>query len=340
MEEISIGRTIAPSVTVFGITTALALVLTNAADIDGSGLPAGYVIPAIGVSIFSIVIWMALALITMAVGGVRSPGRVIVSQLSRHAEMLLLPTLIQPLFFAAFTAAKTSIAPLVSFTWDGFYTRFDAAIFGGDPWRLTHAAIGPIGSLGLEFFYTAVWGVSLVFVQAFMAIYATRRAAGTFFLALNLTWLVGGILLAYVTPAAGPVFAHLFDPALSGRFAELRSALALYPEGPVFQTQDYLADMLGKRIAEEGGGISAMPSMHVATAMIYVLAARRTRWFWPAIVFTVLTCIGSVHFGYHYAVDGLVAIAIAGLCWRGAEMWFGRSKSVDAPEPGIAGRAT
>ena len=338
MKTASYVSVIKPNIIILSIITALAYVSTSAAQIDGSALPMDYVIPATCIAIVAILIWIALDVIAMAINGVTNPVQELRSRLAARTELLLLPVLIQPLFFAAFTAAKTSIAPLMSFTWDHVFTDIDAAIFFGDPWRLTHAAIGPAGSQVLEFFYTMVWGSFLVFTQAFIAIYGTRRAAGTFFLALNLTWLIGGIVLAYMTPAAGPIFAHLFDPALGERFADLRLSLLsrLQPDGAIIQMQNYLAAALGSKVAEEGGGISAMPSMHVATAMLYVLAARGTRWFWSAVAFAVLTCIGSVHFGYHYALDGLVAILVAGLCWRGAELWFAKASITTAHMPEIA----
>lgn len=338
MGAVSLGRAIAPNVAVLAVTALFAEVITRMAGVDASGLSVAYLMPAIGVAIIALMSAMMLSLIAMAIRREDKPAQTLILQLPVRSGMLLLPGVIQPLFFASFTAAKTSIAPLMSFTWDGVFTAFDAAIFDGDPWLLTHASIGSQGSHALELFYTTIWGVALVFSQPFIAMYASRRAAGTFFLALNLTWLIGGLLLAFSMPAAGPIFAHLFDPTLTDRFKDLHTSLArhIHPDGPIFSTQQYLAAMLEKKMAEEGGGISAMPSMHVATAMIYVLAAQGTRWFWPAIVFTVLTCIGSVHFGYHYAVDGIVAIVIAGLCWRGAENWFARSARSGAPVPGIA----
>jgi membrane-associated phospholipid phosphatase len=77
---------------------------------------------------------------------------------------------------------------------------------------------------------------------------------------------------------------------------------------------------------EAGGGISAMPSIHVTVAILYILAAQRTRWSIPAIVFGLLTFIGSIHFGYHYAIDGFVGMAVAQLCWRCAGLCYDRRR--------------
>lgn len=64
-------------------------------------------------------------------------------------------------------------------------------------------------------------------------------------------------------------------------------------------------------------GISAMPSMHNAISFLYVMAARRAKL--PlriaAVVFAGLVLVASVHLGWHYAIDGLVAWASMGTIW-------------------------
>jgi TRAP-type C4-dicarboxylate transport system permease small subunit len=69
--------------------------------------------------------------------------------------------------------------------------------------------------------------------------------------------------------------------------------------------------------AEVGRGISAMPSLHVATAFLVYLVGRRVH---RALglgfgIFAVLILLGSVHLGWHYAIDGYAGIAGAGLIW-------------------------
>jgi membrane-associated phospholipid phosphatase len=67
-----------------------------------------------------------------------------------------------------------------------------------------------------------------------------------------------------------------------------------------------------------GSGISAMPSMHVAIATLFALVCWRVRR-WLGIVMTiyaVIIMIGSVHLGWHYAVDGyLGAAAMLAIWW-------------------------
>ena len=65
------------------------------------------------------------------------------------------------------------------------------------------------------------------------------------------------------------------------------------------------------------GGISAMPSIHLAIATVYALLAFNVRR-WLGVVFCgnlILTQVGSVILGWHYAVDGYAGILLALLIW-------------------------
>ena len=65
-----------------------------------------------------------------------------------------------------------------------------------------------------------------------------------------------------------------------------------------------------------------MPSMHLGAVSIYVLAASKTRWLIPAILFWLIIFVASAYFGYHYWVDGLVAAAVAVGGWCASEAYF------------------
>jgi membrane-associated phospholipid phosphatase len=87
------------------------------------------------------------------------------------------------------------------------------------------------------------------------------------------------------------------------------------PAVPLQQTlwADYVSsgDMLG-------GGVSAFPSMHVAMAITIALAASRLhRWLGALLwLFAFFIQIGSVHLGWHYAVDGYASTLLALLFWK------------------------
>ena len=66
-----------------------------------------------------------------------------------------------------------------------------------------------------------------------------------------------------------------------------------------------------------GAGIAAMPSMHVAGALLFALAGwRESRALGLLLTgYAVLILVGSVHLAWHYAVDGYVAALVTAFLW-------------------------
>ena len=78
-------------------------------------------------------------------------------------------------------------------------------------------------------------------------------------------------------------------------------------------------------------GITAMPSMHVSIAVLMALLGWRVNRLagWIFTIYCGFIMIGSIHLGWHYAVDGYVSlvmtIAIWHLCgWISRRMTSGR----------------
>jgi len=239
---------------------------------------------------------------------------------------LLLPTVVFPLFLVSYTAAKTSIPFIVGYSWDGFWAAADRLIFGDDAWRIAHRWLGENFMTLWQWFYTVVWGGAFALSSVLIPLNARPRLTAVFYTAMIGTWLLGGIVMAYLVSAAGPVFVPMFDPRLASEFNPLHQSLdhGLGDNGPIAFTQHYLASIVNLHVATKGGGISAMPSMHLAAASVYVLAARRTRWFVPTIAFWLIIFICSGYFGYHYWVDGIAAAVVATFCWTLADWSYGR----------------
>ena len=82
--------------------------------------------------------------------------------------------------------------------------------------------------------------------------------------------------------------------------------------------QQMLWDNYQNNKAGMGSGISAMPSMHVATAVLLALFGwRYSRQAGIALtLYAVVIMIGSVHLGWHYALDGYVGALGAMVVWR------------------------
>ncbi|UCI20109.1 phosphatase PAP2 family protein [Mesorhizobium sp. B2-1-8] len=65
------------------------------------------------------------------------------------------------------------------------------------------------------------------------------------------------------------------------------------------------------------GGISAMPSMHNAQAALFAAVAYsiNRRFGHVMLAYAVLIFLGSIHLGWHYAVDGIVGVTVALAIW-------------------------
>jgi len=287
------------------------------ARVDFSQLFVPYLVASIAVTIVCVLISVFWWVLQLALKQADSPVTLVVARLRERAALLVLPALVFPVFLSAFTATKTAIPFLVGYHWDGFWADIDKAIFGQDVWRIAHRILGSSSMRVWEWFYTVGWGLALVFTAALVALNMERRQIAVFYTAMMATWIIGGGIFAYAFSAAGPVFVSLGDQALAGRFAQLNALMNQYLStgGAVRQTQEYLAAAVRSHVAVKGGGVSAMPSMHLAAAMIYILASRRTAWLLLSVPFWVVIFLCSAYFGYHYWIDDLVGSAIACICW-------------------------
>jgi hypothetical protein len=301
-----------------GFTTA------RMAGIDNTSLFAPYVTIACIVTVLSAWLYIFIAFARLALKLADNPCARVWEDVRARAPLLLLPMLVFPLFLAGYTSAKTSIPFLVGYRWDAFWSHADVLVFGDDAWKIAHSWLGTSNVKLWEMLYTVAWGLGLLLFKSNVALYASPRRVGVIFTAMLLTWMIGGWLMAYLMSATGPIFAHLVDTNLGEHYAPLRSELdaLLTSDSSIRLTQDYLAKEIDSLVAVKGGGISAMPSMHIGAVTIAVLSARGTRWLIPAIAFWITIFVGSAYFGYHYWVDGIVAALVACVAWKIAEACF------------------
>lgn len=215
----------------------------------------------------------------------------------------------------SFTAIKVAIPTLNPYYADDTLSKIDNFIFlGSDPWIITHAFIGPVGTMILDFLYV-IWfpimGLLLAWTTFSRDPAFQLRAS---FVHLSI-WVLLGSAMAVAMSSVGPCYLHpLMD---DGRFLPLmdilndQSLVAL-------QNQNYLLSNYGKEII--GSGISAMPSLHVALSVFLYLLCReafgRSNWVSRlALVYAILMWVGSVHLAWHYAVDGIVSAICVVALW-------------------------
>ncbi|MGB8622459.1 MAG: phosphatase PAP2 family protein [Paracoccaceae bacterium] len=225
------------------------------------------------------------------------------------------------LFMGAFDFFKMVIPQINPFSWDPLFARTDQILHGGqDPYTLLMPLFGtPLATTIINGAYN-VWFLLMFFV-VFVACFTRHnpRARDTFLLAFVLTWAIGGNLLATVFSSGGPVY---FAPLGFGdHFQPLVSMLHAFDNvSPVWSLD--VQDALWQGYVADGPlhGISAMPSMHVAsTSLLTIYAYRYARW--AGILMTIFLCmilVGSVLLAWHYAIDGYAGILVALCCWWAA----------------------
>jgi len=318
-------RELAPPCALLVIMAAAAVGVGQHTGVAGSRVFVPYLGAWASLTLLAVLSWFFAKVAALAPQRADRPLQLVVREFSRRRMSgLCISAVIFPLFLGFYTWAKTSIPLAVGYSWEETWADADRWLFGADAWRIPHSLIPPAMASAWSFFYAVVWGIALAATGAVVAAFACSSFAARFFTALMLSWLIGCFLLAFLIPAAGPVFAHLANPAFEPRFEPLRNTLVelLGTEDIVLKSQRYLAVGYGANVAVKGGGISAMPSMHIATATIFICAACRTPWLWLAVPFWALTFVGSIYLGYHYVVDTPVAVAVAIPCWLLARQMY------------------
>jgi hypothetical protein len=217
--------------------------------------------------------------------------------------------------------------PIASPFWaDPLLANLDHTILRVEPWRVAEAVFGWAAPL-IDRAYVTWAPIKLATLTILLALPETRtksRALIAYF-AIMASAAIGQYLLS----SGGPVFyARL---GFGDRFADL-------PMEPwVATTTAYLWHDYLNAGGDIGGGISAMPSLHVAMALWVALVVRAYVPRLAVLGFAYFSAIliGSVLLGWHYAVDGIAAIAIAAVVWRlaGKFVSTGRKEAFQISRP-------
>jgi hypothetical protein len=220
------------------------------------------------------------------------------------------PAAVTLIFLGAIGSFKSLIPYVHPFAWDSAFSDLDRLIFRTDPWRLTHAIIGPHGTRAIDLIYGLwfpAWGFALVYFSCFARELDQKRFLTAFFA----VWIVEGIILATIFSSVGPCYLQMINSPYAARYA------GLFPlDAPGANAAQAMLQASYKS-ADIGAfkGISAMPSLHVGVAFLLVLASRGW-WQIATSLFCGAIFIGSIHLGWHYGSDGIVAAIVTALCWH------------------------
>lgn len=225
------------------------------------------------------------------------------------------------LLMSVFSSMKSMIPVLVPYHWDDAFIRLDRIIHGGvDPWRLLQPVMGndivtPLTNAVYNNWFMVMFG--LLFWQLFDLRRPELRLR--FFWAFFLIWIVVGTIFATVFSSTGPCFYEHFTQGINPFSEQMKYLRDLDQRIPVWAlgTQDSLWASYSNHKLGIGTGISAMPSVHVATTTLFLLLAwQYGKWMRAFFfVFWIFIMAGSVHLAWHYAVDGYAGALMTVFMW-------------------------
>jgi hypothetical protein len=251
---------------------------------------------------------------------------------------------IMVLFMYVFVQLKSNIPVLNPFSWDETWAAADRAIhFGREPWELLQPIFGygPITfllNINYNAWFAVMWIVWVYFAFADQASETRTR----FFLSFFLAWIVVGGIMAIWLSSAGPCFygrlGHSPDPyaPLLAYLHEVNGWLPIW----AIDVQDMLWQGYSEQSSLEG--ISAMPSMHNGSALLFALAGYKVSRTMGRIlaVHAVLIFLGSVHLAWHYAIDSYVAWPVTLAIWAAmgpVARWWHAGAAQQGFETALAG---
>ena len=256
------------------------------------------------------------------------------------------PPLVCMIALASFNGFKQMLLPDAGFGMDALFADLDRALFlGNEPWVVTHDLLGSVAATNaIDAFYHG-WFVPMALGIIVVAFISDATLRLQYALSYLLMWIIIGCGLAWLLPSAGPCYYEAFhaDPRFAELMARLTSADAALKAGggdgiAALLNQEALLANFGRPVLALGGGISAMPSMHNAMSVLFALGAMRmNRWLGAAMwVYAFVIWIGSIHLGWHYALDGVVAAVATLAIWQGCGLWLRRMAAAETRIANIA----
>ena len=292
------------------------IVLTLASGAFGFILTPNYsgVLPAVGL----LPLWMVAAVILVAIPGIAGMMLTGVERPIKHirdflvndwrtAGLWLLCVFLAGLNMTTFMLVKPLLNYLVPFWADPLLADFDKALFlGHDPWTL----LTWLNSRATAIFYHRGWFTLMIMTLTVVLAQSPSPTKSAAMLTYFVLWSIVGPVLHALVPAGGPIFYEQLG--YGDRFADLQAV----PE--TRQLAIYLWGVYKGEVFGPASGISAMPSLHIATTawMVIAITAFARRWVVPMAITGLAIFLLSISLGWHYALDGIVGGTATVLCYR------------------------
>ena len=314
-----------PSIVLTLLSAAFALVLIP----DYSGImPALMILPLwlLAAALIASVYGLTAMIVARAASPVSHIATFFVREW-RSIAFLMICVLVAGLNMIAFMWVKPLLNYLVPFWADPLLADADRLLFlGHEPWTL----VTWLNSTPTAIFYHRGWFALMILTLLIVARASPSPEKSALMLCYFLLWSVVGPLIHVLLPAGGPVF--YAQMGYGDRFVDLEGVPA------TMELATYLWTTYDGRGFGPGSGISAMPSLHIATTVWMVIAfhvfARRC--LAAMAIAGLLIFLLSISLGWHYAVDGVVGGGAALLCYRLLRSFYLRKRSQEAFSPHLA----
>lgn len=244
-----------------------------------------------------------------------------------RAGWLVLAMLLSGVTLPLFQIFKQVILPTRGFPLDPLLAKADNILFlGHDAWEVTHAVFGNVSMTRLFDAAYAVWlPMMFLFPAVTVMAFADLKMRARLMACWLAAWILIASLAAWIFGSAGPCYynalvgPHAGFQSLNANLTAISATAQANGQGiAALEFQDMLLRQMYGGSFVSAGGISAMPSMHVAMATLFAITGFRIArpLGWVLAAYAVTIWIGSVHLGWHYALDGLVGAAMMAAIWR------------------------
>jgi len=224
--------------------------------------------------------------------------------------------------------------------WDQALWRLDALVhFGYSPSivLIESASSGLLSWLDLWY---GLWLPTVSLSIAFFCASPKALVRRQFILSCVLIWVLGAWLYTAL-PALGPIY------AFTDTWRDVMPDMPVSHGAQQLLWENYQTIIQGMKSGQlhrfnPTRGIAAMPSLHVGVHWMLMLWMYRYArpLFVPAAIATLLTFLGSITTGWHYAIDGYVGIALGQISyWAALRLEKGEEEDTDEHETGEIGEA-